>query len=107
MEAKFTKGEWSFDLSDKSNANLLCYTVSSKSYGAVIADCYGTKSSMMDWYAGASQVNANANLIKTAPKMYFKLESILKSFPIANESDEQEALRFEIMDLLSEARGES
>lgn len=101
MEAKFTKGEWSFDLSEKSNANLLCYTVSSKSYGAVIADCYGTKSSMMDWYAGASQVNANAHLIAAAPEMYEMLEKCSKEM---RKSGYETA---PIDSILKKARGES
>lgn len=98
-EVKFTKGEWIY-----SDEGGLIYIKSDEIGCVCMVEVFDPD------YTGfnvCSESRANAHLIKTAPKMYRKLESILKSLPIANETDEQEALRFEIMDLLAEARGES
>ena len=71
---KFTQGEWVVDKEVKHLPNHIEYTVSAPY--ALVCKCVGTTNPMLDWYAGACHVKANAHLIRAAPDMYRALREV-------------------------------
>lgn len=92
METKFTKGEWDAVIDDQQ-----CWIDSDE---GLIADLQQSD-------APYQEADANAYLMAISPKMYKMLERVCNELiPIAGETEKQESFRFEILDLLAEARGE-
>ena len=92
METKFTKGEW-----DAVIDNWQCWIDSDE---GLVADLGHSD-------VPYQEAEANAHLIAASPEMYEMLERVCNELiPIAGETEKQESFRFEILDLLAEARGE-
>lgn len=94
-ESKFSKGNWTIEESWMDNHA----AVSVQSEGRYWRAFANVVTSMSGDNKPLEEGVANAHLIKTAPKLYYKLQEILESdeLPHCNES---------IENLLAEARGE-
>ena len=94
-EAKFTKGEWK--ISDSEGVSRFVYALNEN---------YTNQFSLLiegNGFSGADndELTANANLIKSAPKLYEKLKLLVEESRLVYGEDYDE-----IDDLLAEARGE-
>ena len=93
-ETKFTKGDWSYSYID----GLILTTIDTSAGTNIICDMLPIDN--------LDEELANAHLIAASPEMYTMLERALALIPIAGESEKQDKLRFDIIDLLAKARGD-
>ena len=104
METKFTPGPWRMSESKTVLDDFVCNIHQDDN-----ADYTPNYSDVATTIVGElKEIQlANAHLIAASPKMYKMLERVCNELiPIAGETEKQESFRFEILDLLAEARGE-
>lgn len=76
--AKWTPGPWMVGEEKKISEIWNIEILGQQGY-SLVSTCYGTTTGLADWYAGASDVKANAHLIAAAPDLYEVLELAVKA----------------------------
>lgn len=96
---KFTKGPWSVK-SEIHDGVKYVIEVASDSQNALVCQCFGTTTPLVDWYASVCSVDANAALIAAAPEMYEMLKDLAANYI------NSDCKISDIENLLAKARGE-
>lgn len=107
-ETKFTRGDWDvFDI----HPDGACFAIAPKQGARVYGGTKVVFDDVCTVYNSMPNSKANAHLIKTAPKLYAKLDELSALMVMLDEQThaniELDAVKYDIDKLLAEARGKT